>query len=346
MLPFTGLSSLPMALGLFLVSLIVVVATSARFTRKLEELCATFGLSIGILSLISALGANIPNYLSSLLAIIGGHADVGLGIIIGSNIYNIAIILGLCPFFTTERAGITLNTQEKRDVRVIACYALVVMLFSCAVIFVLPSEPLVSSLHLSALLHMLLPLTSMLALGVFGALLAHILRRSHGREGTSLHEHHHPDHKTPLSIFRLACEVIFTLAVALGGALVMVQSGQALTTDLHLPSVLAGLLILAVATSLPNTVVALSLVRTGEAAACIEEICSSGSINIVLGVVLPLLFWQGMLADRFLLLLDTPLLLALTAGMLFWVWQGRISRSTGALLLGIYLAWVLVSFWI
>jgi cation:H+ antiporter len=324
-----------------------VVATSARFTHKLEDLCETFGLSIGILSLISALGANIPNYISSLLAIIGGHADVGIGIIVGSNIYNIAIILGLCSFFTTERTGITLDAQEKRNVYVIACYALVVMLFSCAVIFVLPSEPLVSGLGLPALFHVLLPLTSILALGVFGALLVHILRRSHGYEGTgiSLHEHHHPGYKTPLSIFRLACEVIFTLAVALGGVLVMVQSGQALTTDLHLPSVLAGLLILAVATSLPNTVVALSLVRTGEVAACIEEICSSGSINIVLGVVLPLLFWQGMLADRFLLLLDIPLLLALTAGVLFWVWKGCISRGTGALLLGIYLAWVLVSFW-
>jgi Ca2+/Na+ antiporter len=101
-----------------------------------------------------------------------------------------------------------------------------------------------------------------------------------------------------------------------------------------------------VATSLPNTVVAMSLVRTGEAAACIEEICSSGSINITLGIVLPLLFWQGILVDRYLLLLDTPLLLALAAGVLFLVWKGRISRGMGVLLLGTYIAWVLIRLWV
>jgi len=346
MFPFGNLSSLPIALGLFLVSLMIVIATSARFTRKLEDVCETFNLSIGMLSLISALGANIPNYVSSILAILAGHDDVGIGIIVGSNIYNIAIILGLCTFFTTERAGMTLAVREKRDVYVIACYALVIMLLSCTVIFVLPSEPLVSTLGMPVLFHVLLPITSILALSIFGALLVHILRRSHGRGGTSLHEHHHPDRSTAWSILRLGCEVIFTLAIALGGVLVMVQSGQALTTDLRMPSVLAGLLVLAVATSLPNTVVAISLVRTGEAAACIEEICSSGSINIVLGIVLPLLFWQGMLADRFLLLLDMPFLVVLAAGVVFLVWKGRISRGTGALLLGIYVAWVLVHFWI
>src|SRR5947209_14368597 len=90
------LSSWPMALGIFLVSLIIVIATSARFTRKLEELCEALNLSIGILSLLSALGANVPNYVSSAIAIFSGHIDVGIGIIVGSNIYNLTIILGLC----------------------------------------------------------------------------------------------------------------------------------------------------------------------------------------------------------------------------------------------------------
>ena len=39
----------------------------------------------------------------------------------------------------------------------------------------------------------------------------------------------------------------------------MVQSGQTLTNLLHMPPVLAGLLVLAVATSLPNLVVAFLL---------------------------------------------------------------------------------------
>jgi cation:H+ antiporter len=345
MFSFALFSSLPVALGIFLASLIIVIAASTQFTRKLEGLCEAFQLSIGMLSLLSALGANIPNYVSSALAIAGGHDDVGIGIIVGSNIYNIAIILGLCTFFTPERVGITLDRQEKRDVGVIARYAFVIMLLSSVVIFWLPGEPLLTAFHAAGFAHIFFPLTTLVVVGTFGGLLIHTLRRSHGSTGTTLH-HQYQKAQTLWSMLRLAGEVIFTLVIALGGVLVMVQAGQTLTADLQMPSVLAGLLVLAVATSLPNTVVALSLVRTGETAACVEEVCSSGSMNTVLGIVLPLLFWQNLLLDRFLLLLDIPLLLALAAGMFFCVLRGRIPRSLGVLLLGTYVAWVVIRFWL
>ena len=346
MFSFGMLSSWPVALAIFLVSLMIVIAVSARFTRRLEELCEALNLSIGILSLLSALGANIPNYVSSVIAILSGHVDVGIGIIVGSNIYNIAIILGLCTWLTPERAGMTLDVREKRDVGVIAWYAFVITLLSFLVIFWLPGEPLVATLHAASLSIVLLPLTSVLVLGIFGALLVHILRRSHGSAGTTLHHHEHTGRKAPLSLLRLGGEIIFTLAIALGGVLVMVQSGQTLSADLHLPPVLAGLLVLAIATSLPNTVVAVSLVRTGEAAACVEEVCSSGSINIALGIVLPLLFWQGVLRDRFLFILDMPLALALISGVFFFILRGRLNRGFGSLLLGTYIAWVVIRFWV
>lgn len=259
-------SSLPVTLGIFLVSLMVVITTSARFTRKLEELCEALHLSIGVLSLLSALGANIPNYVASAIAILSGHIDVGIGIIVGSNIYNIAIILGLCTLLTPERSGMTLDVREKRDVRVIAWYALAIIFLAFVMVCWLPGGPLITSLHASGVSHVLLLLSSILALGVFSALLVHILRRTHGDEGTTLH-YHDPKQQAPLSILRLTSEVMFTLVIALGGVLVMVQSGQTLTADLHMPAVLAGLLVLAVATSLPNTIVAVSLVRTGETAA-------------------------------------------------------------------------------
>ena len=336
-------SSLPVTLGIFLVSLAIVIATSARFTRKLEELCEALNLSIGILSLLSALGANIPNYVSSTIAILSGHTDVGIGIIVGSNIYNLTIILGLCALLTPERAGVTLDVREKRDVGTIVRYALAIMLLAFVVICWLPGAPFVAAHYTPGIFHALLLLSSLVTLVVFSALLVHIIRRTHGGEGTTVH-HHEVKRKAPLSILRLAGEILLTLAIALGGVLVMVQSGQTLTADLHMPSVLAGLLVLAVATSLPNTVVAVSLVRTGEAAACVEEVYSSGGINAALGVVLPLLFWQSILNDRFLLLLDAPLTLALILYTLFFVLKGRLSRGTGILLLIIYIGWALARF--
>ena len=73
------ISPLPIALLLFFTSLIIVMVTAAWFTHRLEALCELFGLSIGILSLLSAIGANIPNYAASTDAIITGHTGVGIG---------------------------------------------------------------------------------------------------------------------------------------------------------------------------------------------------------------------------------------------------------------------------
>ena len=51
-------------------------------------------------------------------------------------------------------------------------------------------------------------------------------------------------------------EVVLALVIALLGVVVMVQSGQTVSTAVHVPQVFTGLVVLAIATSLPNTVVA------------------------------------------------------------------------------------------
>jgi len=89
----SSLLSLSLLLLCFVVSLLVAVGASAWFTRRLETISDLFDLSPGLLSLLGALGANIPNYVASFVAAASGQLVVGLGIIIGSNIYNIAIIL-------------------------------------------------------------------------------------------------------------------------------------------------------------------------------------------------------------------------------------------------------------
>ncbi len=136
-------------------------------------------------------------------------------------------------------------------------------------------------------------------------------------------------------------EALTALAFTLIGVVFMVRSGQTLTHDLRLPPVVAGLLVLAVATSLPNTVVAFSLARDNRATACLEEIFSSNSINATLGMALPLLFWHIALNDSLLLLLDAPLMVILTVFTFLCIQRRRVSRLSGVLLLFVYLGWVI-----
>jgi cation:H+ antiporter len=368
-------------LAVFLVSLAIVISAAVWFTRRLETLCDLLDLSPGVLSVLGALGANVPNYVASIDAIAHNSTDVGLGIIIGSNIYNVAIILGIAALAASGRAGVRLRRAEIQDARNVAYYTIMVLLSTTLLVWLLPVVP-TSQANAPSLAGMTLRVAiSLLTLGLFAALILRIARRSHvphtpdhvsddaqgvqhdgevsldvdlprpfAPDGARTGQAHAPafsvEKRVSISFVRLGGEIALALALALGGVLAMVQSGQTLTTDLRIPGVLAGLLVLAVATSMPNTVVAVILASTGRAAASVEEIFSSNSINAALGIALPLLFWRVAPIDQLLIMLDTPMMLALTLGALLCVLRGRVSRAVGVLFLLSYAGWVSIHlFW-
>ena len=59
-------------------------------------LAKEFGLTEKIIGLtVIAIGTSLPELITSIIAIRKGHADIGIGNIIGSNIYNILMIMGV-----------------------------------------------------------------------------------------------------------------------------------------------------------------------------------------------------------------------------------------------------------
>jgi len=59
-------------------------------------LAKEFGLSDKIIGLtVIAIGTSLPELITSIIAIKKGHTDIGVGNIIGSNIYNILMIMGV-----------------------------------------------------------------------------------------------------------------------------------------------------------------------------------------------------------------------------------------------------------
>lgn len=341
--------SLSLLILLFVMSLLVAVGASAWFTRRLETISDLFDLSPGLLSLLGALGANVPNYVASLVAAASGQLVVGLGIIVGSNIYNIAIILGISTFASKAGHGITLTRKAAQDVRVVAIYTLMIVGTTWLAVALLSQSARATSHAPLSVLTILLIITNLLSLGFFCALAFHALRRvPHESPSidtlTSL-----IDEVKPLPLgkrWRVAVrpmgEVVLALALALGGVIGMLQTGQAFALDVHLPPAILGLVILAVATSLPNTVVAFTLARTGRASACVEEVLSSNSINAALGIALPLLLWQNVRPDPLLVFLDAPLMVALTLTALISALRQRVSRLSGFLCVLVYVSWVAV----
>jgi len=70
-------------------------------------LAKEFGLSEKIIGLtVIAIGTSLPELITSVVAIRKGHTDIGVGNIIGSNIYNILMIMGVGAAFGGVMVGV------------------------------------------------------------------------------------------------------------------------------------------------------------------------------------------------------------------------------------------------
>ena len=87
--------SISMALLVFLGSLLLSVVASIVLSRRIEQLGAWLHLSESLVGIVAALGADVPEISSAITALHAGQPDLGLGIVLGSNIFNLAALLGM-----------------------------------------------------------------------------------------------------------------------------------------------------------------------------------------------------------------------------------------------------------
>ena len=77
------------------VGAIVALAASAALVTALERLGARFALPEATLGLMVALAADSPEVSSAVTAYVRGEANLGAGVVLGSNAFNLAALLGL-----------------------------------------------------------------------------------------------------------------------------------------------------------------------------------------------------------------------------------------------------------
>src|SRR5271155_3938116 len=84
-----------LGISLFCAGVVVSLAASWLLVSRLERLGERAGFSEAWLGLIAALAADAPEITSAVTALSRGQASVGAGVIIGSNVFNLAALLGL-----------------------------------------------------------------------------------------------------------------------------------------------------------------------------------------------------------------------------------------------------------
>ena len=84
------------SLGLIAIGVSLLYVGAQLTVENAVILAQEFGLSEKIIGLtVIAIGTSLPELITSVIAIRKGHSDIGIGNIIGSNIYNILLIMGI-----------------------------------------------------------------------------------------------------------------------------------------------------------------------------------------------------------------------------------------------------------
>ncbi|MEO1618728.1 MAG: calcium/sodium antiporter [Planctomycetota bacterium] len=89
--------SIALDLLAFVVGLALLVLGSNWLVEVAVKLASQFGVSDSIIGLtIVALGTSLPEVVTSVVASYRGHRDIAVGNVVGSNLFNIGSVLGLC----------------------------------------------------------------------------------------------------------------------------------------------------------------------------------------------------------------------------------------------------------
>jgi cation:H+ antiporter len=264
----------------FALGAIVSLATSWVLVSRLERLGERLGLSEALLGVVAALAADAPEITAAISAMSGHQQRLGAGVILGSNVFNLAALLGLSAVV----AG-----QVGLHRRVVALGGTVTMWVAAACLLAVTGLlPVFAGLALA--LAILVPYV--ILLGTEGQGMERLrlpqrwwtwLRSAVTEEEIELEEVIRPRAgRWPDVVIAVGA-----LVVVVAASVVMEHAAADLGRHFGLPQIIVGGLVLAAVTSLPNAVAAVYLARRGRGAATLSTALNSNSINVVAGLMVP-----------------------------------------------------------
>jgi cation:H+ antiporter len=122
----TQKSSVPRALGLVAIGSGLLYVGGYLTIENVVSIAQGIGISETVAGItIVAIGTSLPELITSITAIKKGHTDIGIGTIVGSNIYNILMIMGVASVIT----GIAVVPGMFTDYLVMIGFAVVLVAF-------------------------------------------------------------------------------------------------------------------------------------------------------------------------------------------------------------------------
>jgi cation:H+ antiporter len=316
--------SVGVAIPVFCACVAASLGASLVFGRKLDGVSERLGVSEGLHGILTALGADAPEISTAIAAIVAGHDDAGVGVVIGASTFNLAALLGVSALVAgsvaIHRHGLLLN----------GLVGLAVV--GAGVALLLGTIAVWAALLLIAAVFV--PYVVVLAAP----------RRARGVLGAAVREEADDmrTERVPPATTRDAVILVLCLAVIVGASIGLVTAATDLGGRWGVSDLVLGTLVLASLTTLPNLVTAVRLAVHGRGAAVVSETFNSNSLNILAGLVIPALF-ISLGAASGVQAFSAWWLLGMTVVAIALCWSGRgLQRLEGAAMVVLYVPFVIV----
>jgi cation:H+ antiporter len=305
------------AIPVFLVSALVMFAASGYFADKLDHVGPQLGLPEAVVGLLTAVAADTPEIASAIAALAEGDKQASLGVVIGSNVFNLAAMVGLSAVL----AGAVV--VARRTLMIEGAVSVLTLLVAALLIGgALPAW-----------------LAFLLFLAILAPYLAIVLRRD---PPAGSHHTQPRDHEDDDRLWKPVALIVPAVALIVVGAIGMVRAALALAGHWGISETVTGVLILAVITSLPNAFTAVRLGLAGRGDALVTETLASNTINLIGGILIPALF-VGLASATGKVHFDLAWLGGMTAFVLVALAAPRgLGRAAGVVLIAFYVTFLAV----
>jgi cation:H+ antiporter len=279
-------------------------------------IAARFGIPQLVIGLtIIAMGTSAPEAAVSITAALNGSAGITIGNVVGSNIMNILVILGVTSV-------ITAIAVQKSTVAV----ELPFMLGTMVVLMLLGYTG-----------NQITFLEGCILWGLFLVYLAYLFVMARKGEGPEEEEKQRP------LWLQLAMLLVGAAAIVLGSDFT-VDNATIIAQKCHMSDSLIGLTIVAFGTSLPELVTSITAAKKNKADIAIGNIVGSNIFNILFVVGTTALITPVAFDNRFII--DS--LVSILAGIILWIGvfkERRLKRPVGVVMLvtyGVYFVYLLM----
>ncbi|WP_456436724.1 calcium/sodium antiporter [Methanopyrus sp.] len=293
---------------------------SELLVSSLITIGETSGIPESVLGvLVSAPGTSLPEFGSSLVATLVEHKpDVGVGCVVGSNVYNLCGILGIATLVTVMKTKTPIEVSRYPAIDAVVSAGVIAMFIAMTI------DGMITKWD--GVLFFVIYCIYAYALIKHG--------KTHGEENKEAerkerYEQHTKDAGVSVvtsldsrSKFKVVTKLVVGIGLFVISVRLLVKATIKLSIILGYPSALLGYTILAIATSLPETFTTISAAVKGHGDLAVTNILGSNNFNILMGIGIPSLFGgvATTLADRRL----TVILLTATLAALPFIYRRRI----------------------